>query len=61
MCSVLSFKTMFDFSCKNIVDHPCIRGFNNSLNSREVSIIIIGVAVGNRTTYMDYLKSVKMF
>ena len=36
-CSVVSFKTALDCYLKNIVDHPCIQGFNNSLDAGDCS------------------------
>ena len=34
-CSVYSFKHTHDSYLMNIVDHPCVLGFNNSLDGRD--------------------------
>ena len=34
-CSVYSFKHSLDSYLTNIVDHPCVPGFNNSLDSGD--------------------------
>ena len=34
-CSVVGFKSQLDSYLKNIVDHPCRSGFNNSLDGGD--------------------------
>ena len=40
-CSVVSFKTELDSYLKNIVHHPCIQGFNNSLDAGDCFTMVV--------------------